>query len=369
MKKLLVTIDSLRDDHIKYMDNTKDYLKFEDKPVFATASATYSSFPSILNGEYTSENGVKKTVASEYDIPTIGISSNHLLTPRYGYDTGFDMFRSPSQNSGAAWKSTIGTLLNQGSKKHSIAVSMWSRLQYIRSKLGSEIGRDYIDSKEIIKDFNQKTKNKEEWFAWLHFMDPHHPYNSPESEYDRVKSKSISRKVISENGNKEEKNITKELYREEVEYLDNQLDKLWANLPEDTQIIFCSDHSEYLGEDDKWGHGLDLTPSLTKVPLAYKNIESKPEGEVVSLIDIPSILQGRNYNRGDLNRDVAYATADDMKAVYTIDGYKFNGQSFNYQDESIDNSTLDKYYEKFDSKSPSVISEGVKEDLESLGYI
>lgn len=369
MKKLLVTVDSLRSDHIQYMDNTTEFLEFENKPTFATAASTYPSFPAILSGEYTSENGVDDTIASEFDIPTIGISTNHFLSPKYGFDAGFDYFTSPSSTSSANWKSRVGNLLEPGSFKHKTAIKLWSKAQKIKTKIGHNIQRDYKSAESVISEFKSQSKNYDEWFSWLHFMEPHHPYNAPNSDISRQKAKEISRNVISGNYTSEEEEIVEELYKNEVMWLDSILDNLWEFISEDTEVIFCADHGEYLGENDKWGHGEDLVPELVKVPLGYKNVENRPVGNVVSLIDVPSVIYGEEYKNGLFDRDVAYATVNDKKAVFMNDKYMNENGSFDYNGNVVKNKKLKRLYNNFSSRSPSRISEGVEDDLEALGYI
>lgn len=369
MRKLLVTVDSLRFDHLQYMDNTKEFLEFENKPTFATAASTYPSFPAILSGEYTSENGVDNTIANEFDIPTIGISTNHFLSPTYGFNEGFDYFTSPSNTSSANWKSRVGNALEPGSFKHKVAINLWSKIQKIKTKIGYNIQRDYKSAESVISEFKSQSENNDEWFSWLHFMEPHHPYNPPNSDISRQKAKKISRNVISGNYTNEEAEIVKELYKKEVEWLDLILKNLWDFIPEDTEVVFCADHGEYLGEDNNWGHGEDLVPELVKVPLGYKNIENRPVGDVVSLIDIPSIIRQEEYKNGLFDRDVAYSTVNNKKAVFMKHKYMNNQGSFNYNGDIVKNKKLKQLYNNFSSRSPSRISEGVEDDLEALGYI
>lgn len=369
MKKLLVTVDSLRSDHIQYMDNTTEFLEFEDKNTFATAASTYPSFPAILSGEYTSENGVDDTIASEFDIPTIGISTNHFLSARYGFDTGFDYFTSPSSTSSANWKSRVGNLLEPGSFKHKTAIKLWSKAQKIKTKIGYNIQRDYRSAESVIDEFKSQSKDHNEWFSWLHFMEPHHPYNAPNSDISRQKAKRISRNVISGNSTNEEEEIVKRLYKKEVTWLDSVLENLWEFIPEETEVIFCADHGEYLGEDNNWGHGEDLVPELLKVPLGYKNIQNRPVGNVMSLIDIPSVLCEEEYKNGLFDRDIAYATVNNKKAVFMHNRYINENGTFDYDRNEVKDRKLRRLYSNFSSRSPSRISEGVEDDLEALGYI
>jgi hypothetical protein len=369
-RKLLVTVDSLRRDHQKYLENTSKYLEFEDRPVFSTAPSTYSSFQSILSGQYTSSGGVDSTVADEFDIPTIGISTNNFLTKQYGYNSGFDHFSSPKDNIMSNWKSRIGGLFSQGSRKHQAMIKLWSKFQSFQNIFSpNEVGRDFRKGESVIEEFKKRKAGKDSWFAWLHFMEPHHPYNPPNTDISRRKAKILSRKATSGSLEDDKTEIVQDLYKGEVIHFDKLLTRLWDCLSSDTEVIFCSDHGEYIGNNGDWGHGMALEPQTTKVPLAYKNIDNKPTGDVISLIDIPSILLDRDYKEGCLDRNFAYGTFGDTKAVFSSYGYKNKNGSFNYSGDPIENDKLDEAYANFSKKEASRMTEGLEEDLQALGYL
>lgn len=371
-RTLLVSVDSIRADHQKYLKRTDKFLDFEEKPVFATAPATYTSFQAIVGGQYASENPSLDVVAEQFDDYSIGITTNNFLSHTYGYDNGFDYFNSPKSSMTSGWKSKVGMMLNPGSRRHKIAVKTWSKMQELKSSVPYlSVARDFRDADSIIDEFDEKRENHSNWFAWLHFMEPHHPYNPPNSQISRSKAKSMSRKVrSSSNTTDSEEDSVRSLYRDEVKLVDRKLERLWDMIPDDTRVVFCSDHGEYLGEGGYWGHGGDLTPTVLKVPLAYKGLNTVPSGDVVSLIDIPSILLGRSsYGKGKTDRSYAYATSDDSKAVLGTEGYVNKNGVFDYDGEEISNDELESKYENFSSSSSSRMDAGVEEDLRSLGYL
>lgn len=372
-KVLLVTVDSIRSDHQKHLSNTSDFLRFEERPVFATAAATYSSFQSIVGGHYPSEHGVQRTVAERFDEQSIGITTNNFLSSTYGFDSGFDYFNSPKSDMSSGWKSKVGMMLNPGSRRHEIAVRAWNRFQSVKSKIPLlSVSRDFRDVNSVIDEFEKAKKNNEEWFAWIHLMEPHHPYNPPNSDLRRVEAKSISRQVRSatdSTNSKEEQ--ARSLYKNEVKWVDSQLERLWDSLSEDTKVVFCSDHGEYLGQnnDNYWGHGGELKPVVLKVPLGYKGLTT-PNGDLVSLIDIPTILlDGVEYGNGKMERSYAYATSEGSKAVFSKDGYRNKNGCFDYEGNEISNEKLENKYEEFDAGESSRMDAGVEEDLRALGYL
>jgi len=94
---LLVTVDSLRTDHVQFMPRTLAFLDDTHDAAFATSTATPGSFPAIIGGEYPAGNGLEPTasVTHEFDAHCVGITTNHLLSAEYDYATGFDSFTSP----------------------------------------------------------------------------------------------------------------------------------------------------------------------------------------------------------------------------------------------------------------------------------
>jgi len=94
---LLVTVDSLRTDHVQFMPRTLAFLDDTHDAAFATSTATPGSFPAIIGGEYPAGNGLEPTasVTHEFDAHCVGITTNHLLSAEYDYATGFDLFTSP----------------------------------------------------------------------------------------------------------------------------------------------------------------------------------------------------------------------------------------------------------------------------------
>lgn len=167
------------------------------------------------------------------------------------------------------------------------------------SRFGLDRGFEHYDDKlkegEILKNYRSERKaNKvvdaflpwlgahanEKFFAWIHFYDPHLPYDPP-SPFNKVRSKSP--------------------YDGEIAFMDAELGRILEKLKEDkildeTLIVVAGDHGEALGEHREIDHGLFLYEAAVRVPLLFVSEKALPKGEVVSatvrMTDImPTVLE------------------------------------------------------------------------------
>ncbi len=93
--------------------------------------------------------------------------------------------------------------------------------------------------------------DEERWFAWVHFFDPHTPYDAPgrfATDHDP--------------------------YDAEVAYSDEVLGRLLNHLNEKgrlerTLVVVTSDHGESLGDHGERTHGVFAYDSTLRVPLVF----------------------------------------------------------------------------------------------------
>jgi arylsulfatase A-like enzyme len=133
------------------------------------------------------------------------------------------------------------------------------------------------------------------WFAWVHYFEPHAPYEAPGATVDH-------RALMADPAHAytaAESQSLKALYAKEVEAVDGLVGELLAGLEasglaENTVVVLVSDHGEQLGE-----HGIDfhhhgLYEESLRVPLILSAPYLNLRGEVpqsVRLMDItPTIL-------------------------------------------------------------------------------
>lgn len=366
MKTLLVTVDSLRHDYFEYMPETLSFLDSTHDRAFAPSTATLGSFPGIIGGDFPDGAGLTgKNVATQFNEYSIGLTTNHLLSEEYGYDKGFDVFDSP-KGGGDTIKDKGAIFLTRGSFAYRIASWGWNQYQRFTSLTG-DVEKSFRPADDVIEQFTSETDDHEDWFGWLHFMEPHHPYDPDGGDMSRAAAQRLTRKVLAGSGDESDRERVRELYRREVSELDEKLSLLWDMIPDDTRVVFCADHGELLGEDGLWGHPGEMRLELLNVPFGTKNA---PElGAVVSLLDVPSILTGSEHGLGELDRDTAFATYGDKKAAMNKDNIA-TGEGVKTLDgnKPTEDPELERALERFEPESV-VKEDALEEDLEDLGYL
>jgi arylsulfatase A-like enzyme len=171
-------------------------------------------------------------------------------------------------------------------------------------------------------------------FLWVHFQDPHGPYNPPDDLRERhlaaeQRAPDGARRLSPSDSDRglgtiphyqlQEGHDDVAYYRAgydgEVEYMDRELGRLLAALPlhlppAETIVVFTADHGEGLGEDDYWfAHGEYLSEPLVHVPLLVRipGRRASVRDDVVSLVDVfPSLarLLGVDVPPGIRGRDL-----------------------------------------------------------------
>lgn len=375
-RTLLVTVDSLRYDHFEYMPATRSFLDVEHDRAFSTFPETFGSFPAIIGGRYATERGLQSgtSVANQLYGKNVGITTNHLLSPAYNYDEGFDHFNSPEAG-GEGIAAKVSDRIELGGTVYNILSWAWNQSERVISRV-SRIDKSFRRADEVIDEFFEEVKREDDWFGWLHFMEPHHPYDPYSSPIPRDRANRLSRDAVAGrvDPDSERGEMVRELYRREVAELDIELRRLWQKVPDDTTVVFTGDHGELLGEDNTWGHPGLLHPLLHHVPFGGRNLDTDLGG-VVSLIDIPTLLRGEEYELGQKSRETAFALYGDRRAAMNrerITTWELNKgyDTRNLLDESADqDSELKKAIDEFGIHNGITRYEADEETLKKLGYL
>lgn len=271
---LLVSIDTLRADHLPIYGYDKvktpnlDALAAE-ATVFEHAVApvplTLPSHASILTGAYPLYHGIRDNagfilgpdqltlaeILKEAGYSTGAFVGSFVLDSRFGLDQGFDRYFADFELTGM---DTIAPgLIQRPAGEVEAEASKW------------------IDA--------QRSGGKP-FFCWMHFYDPHAPYEPPDPFSTTYRQS---------------------LYDGEIAYVDHVLGKLFSQLKQwqlwdNTIVIVTGDHGESLGEHGEETHGFFVYEATQHVPLVWKSpnprLTAKRVPGTVQLVDLaPSILQ------------------------------------------------------------------------------
>ena len=131
-------------------------------------------------------------------------------------------------------------------------------------------------------------------FAWVHFYDPHYPYEPP-AAHRRPGPRGA--------------------YDGEVAYVDAAVGRLAAAFG-DALVVFASDHGESLGEHGEGTHGFFIYDSTVVVPLFFRwpgHVASGSSAAAARLVDVaPTVL--------DLLGIPAAADVDGLSLRATLEG-------------------------------------------------
>ncbi len=263
---ILVSVDTLRADHLScYVKGKVETPNFDRiaregvlfERVSTVAPSTLPAHASMLTGLSPLGHGVHDNVGFDLreDVPTLasvlkgagyrtgGFVGSFALSGRFGIGRGFDLY-------------------SDGSPK--------TERRGIPERRGEEVLGEALAWMELESD--------RPFFAFIHFYDPHRPYQPPEA-------------FLPPDARPEDESAR---YAGEVRYVDSLVGKLlsWLDargLSEDTILVVTADHGESLGEHGEDTHGFFLYESTLRVPLLLR-AKPFPAGtrveQLVRLIDI-----------------------------------------------------------------------------------
>ena len=187
----------------------------------------------------------------EQGFETGAVIASYVLTAKYGLNQGFDLYDDTLKSS-----------------------------ELVRN-LDSEIRAD-----EVYARFSAWLKGRSparRFFAWVHFYDPHAPYEPP----------AVYRKEFGESA--------EHRYDAEIAFVDTQVGRIIEDLRaqgllDKTLIVAAGDHGEAFGEHGEFGHAIFCYEESLKVPLIFhapgllgRGIRIKGR---VNLVDVlPTVLE------------------------------------------------------------------------------
>jgi arylsulfatase len=148
------------------------------------------------------------------------------------------------------------------------------------------------------------------WFLWVHYQDPHGPYDSPGAAPARDAPGGPKLPLLEDNSGRggiplyqqipgvRSAAVYEHRYLEEIRYLDREVKRLIEGLDgrfDPPVVVLTADHGEAFGEDGYWfAHGHSVGLDQVRVPLLVRPrfpTSGSVERQAVSLLDVaPTLL-------------------------------------------------------------------------------
>lgn len=161
-----------------------------------------------------------------------------------------------------------------------------------------------IDSTRILTDMAVEFLQRHEgdrYVLWLHFMDPHTPYDPPAHQVKRdgpwvwFDSADPNRGGVEKGSGEirrtftsEEQDYIRSLYNAEVGDIDKAIGRVTEATPSGTYTLLVSDHGEEFWDHGQYIHGHQVYDELMRVPLilAGPGLVPATNNGLVSIIDV-----------------------------------------------------------------------------------
>ncbi|MBX0324032.1 sulfatase-like hydrolase/transferase [Halomicroarcula sp. F13] len=347
MPTVLLTVDSLRADHLKQYGYERDTMPVLDRltaegttfeNAFSNGPYTRISIPSFHTSRYLSygDLGAFPTIASV-------LSSAGVQTTAIGTQTGIDMVQGEfrfdemvdlgrDDFEDGAERSTAQKALLQ---LDSVAADVSDWLQHHRlTKVYDFLQRPYNamfgDADTVrLRGYNSaeevtdraiswiQDNEHEEFFLWLHYMEAHRPYGIHDTDpayCDEPADDEEIRRLMKTAGQTPEAISEAETsrmidrYDSDLRYCSRHISRLFdsfeqADIWDDLNILFSSDHGEEFGEHGLFFHRNFPYDELTHVPLILKPARTPPTDTIVEqreLLDlVPTICSFHDVDTDD----------------------------------------------------------------------
>lgn len=352
----ILLIDTLRADHLGcygYDRNTSpeiDRIAAEGiifRNAYAPSSWTLPSTASMLTSLYPQEHGAIDTTKgistkvvtlaqrmSRAGYDTASFSANYcLVTAERGFDRGVDNFQLFVKEESAVPAEVLNRSLRLPEEFGEIVA----------------VGAETLNS-AALKWLDGRADTSRPVFVYIHYMDPHSPYEPPapfDTAFDSTYTGTVDSYAMFGAIHRREFEPTDRdwehviaLYDGEIAYADSRIgsfiDELdGRGLLDDAMVIVTADHGEELSDHGSIGHGPTLYQEIVRVPLIIWQKQFERPGATVdsfaSLVDIvPTVLsvcgiKNRGTIRGRqllplgdaIDSDTAWAEVDEDRLFYS----------------------------------------------------
>ena len=299
---VLITIDTLRADHCSvYGYGLRTTPRLEKlaregarvETAYIPMPSTGPAHASLFTSRYPLAHQVLKNghvLADEYPVlaevlgragyRTAAFVSSFVLDDRFGYGQGFESYDDDFRGAASSYRN----------------MKSWQGFE-----LPGKFDRRAHETTGRAISWLRENGRRGSFFLWVHYMDPHEPYDPPEpwrTKYIKptMGSGSLRRAVA--------------LYDAEIAFTDGEVGRFLDALddvspPEDTLVVLTADHGEGLLDHGFLGHGAILYEETLRVPLLVRWSERIPAGSViqgpVEIVDVmPTILGLAGISPGEL---------------------------------------------------------------------
>lgn len=328
MQTLLVTVDSLRADHLGQYGYDRDTMPVLDRltdegtvfrNAFANGAYTRISIPAFHASRhlaYEDLNGFP-TIASVLsnegiDTAVIGTQTGiGLVEGDFDFDETIDLGRDEfheEANRERPLAERVRFRLDQPATRLSNLLQesgLWPFYEVLRRPynvvfsgsgfryLGYTSAEEVTDRALSWLDAHADT----DFFLWVHYMEAHRPYGVHDEiqtycdssvDEDRFKSLMKTAGTRPSQVTEEERTLMRDLYDSDLRYCSRHLERLFDGLEafgiwEDANVLFSSDHGEEFYEHSEFFHRNYPYDVLTHVPLVVKAPIIDAEGEVTEI--------------------------------------------------------------------------------------
>jgi arylsulfatase A-like enzyme len=377
---VLVTVDCLRADHCGFYGYSRPTTPFLDAlasesfvvPAAIIAGApTYYSFPAILASRMPLALGrdvvglapgesTLATALRESGYATGAFSAgNPYISPRFGYDQGFEVFRDFLDFEAHSVQNTVNAeilpgdsdrgQLNRSIKSFAGALGLTKVYNELYFQYCMKIApaAESVDalrkfpSAEILVDQAQTwlaSVGQRPFFLWLHLMDPHSPYYPPNEAYRELAGRDIEpgrarylneywhRSDLTPSALSGKRDGVVQLYDAGIRWADRQIARLvdslrQSHLWDDCVFALTADHGEeFLEHGGRYHSPVRLSEEIIRVPLLIRvpgeraaKVPASPMSHLhlaptlleIMAVQSPPAFQGRSLWT-NLQREIAW---------------------------------------------------------------
>jgi arylsulfatase A-like enzyme len=327
---VLVTVDCLRADHVGFLGYARPTTPFLDslagesivvQNAIVAGAPTYYSFPAMMASRFPLAFGrdviglapgesTLASVLNESGYATGAfLAGNPYLSRRFGYDTGFEVFRDFLESSvdrvpdvedvsqKVSRRGRLNTALAAASHKLGPIGSFYDEVYFQYCQRLASPPAESFDALRSFPSADVIVKEAGAWlaenigrpfFLWLHFMDPHSPYYPKEEALRLMGNAGLdasrasylnsywNRGDIGANRLQRHREAVIALYDAGVRWVDSQIAVLvdtlrGSRLWEDTAFVVTADHGEeFLDHGGRYHPPTKLSEELIHVPLLLR---------------------------------------------------------------------------------------------------